>query len=64
MSSEGSSDKERLGEDDEPSDCIDSERCRLRLMIVSCAVNEGGVDGDGGVSIACVDRVCNDIGKK
>ena len=50
----GSSEAERLGEDEEASDCMDSERCLLRLFVVSCAINEGELDGDGGVSIALV----------
>ena len=50
----GSCEAERFGEEVEASDSMDNERCLLRLVVVSCAVNEGELDGDGGVSIALV----------
>lgn len=50
----GSCEAARFGEEVEASDSIDSERCLLRLFAGSCAVNEGELDGDGGVSIALV----------
>lgn len=33
---------------------MDGERCLLRLFVVSCAIDEGELDDDGGVSIALV----------
>ena len=47
---------DRLTEEDEDNDSEESERCLLRLLEASCGVNEGEVEGDGGVSIACVSR--------
>lgn len=52
---------DRFAEDDEDSDSAESERCLLRLFEASCGVNEGDVEGDGGVSIACVSR---EVGKQ
>ena len=50
----GSWETERFGEEVEASDSIDNERCLLRLLVGSGVVNEGVVDGEGGVSIALV----------
>ena len=51
----GSSETERLGDEEEDSESIDKERCLLRLfVVVSDAVSEGEVDGEGEVGIACV----------
>ena len=50
----GSSEAERFGEEVEASDSIDKERCLLRLFVGSFGVNEGELEGDGGVSIALV----------
>ena len=50
----GSCEAARFGEEVEASDSMDNERCLLRLFVESCAVNEGGLEGDGGVSIALV----------
>ena len=46
-----------LEEDEEDSESIDRERCLLRLLVVmSEGDNEGDVEGEDGVSIACVSR--------
>ena len=50
----GSCEAARFGEDVEASDSIDKERCLLRLFVGSFGVNEGELEGDGGVSIALV----------
>lgn len=52
LSCEGSSETARFGEDEEGSDCIDWERCLLRVLTVSLGLREGDEDGDGGVNIA------------
>lgn len=48
----GSSESDRLGDEEEGSDCMDWERCLLRVFVVSCVISEGEDDGDEGVSIA------------
>lgn len=54
----GSCETERLGEEDEASDCMDWERCRLRVFVVSCVVKVSELDGgDGGVRIAFVVKI-------
>ena len=50
----GSCEAARFGEDVEASYSIDKERCLLRLFVGSFGVNEGELEGDGGVSIALV----------
>ena len=50
----GSCEAARFGEDVVASDSMDNERCLLRLLVGSFGVNEGELDGDGGVSIALV----------
>ena len=52
----GSTETERLGDDEEGSDCMERERC-LFLFVDSKAVKEGGDMGDAGVSIAFVQTV-------
>ena len=52
LSCEGSSETARFGEDEEGSDCIDWERCLLRVLTASLGLSEGDEEGDGGVSIA------------
>ena len=44
----------RFGEEVEASDSMDNERCLLRLFAGSCGINEGELEGDGGVNMALV----------
>ena len=48
---------DRFADVEEDSECVESERCLLRLLGTSVGVDEGEEVEEGGLSIACVSFV-------